>query len=65
MLLGAAFAALVVALPIGFLCVRYTGIFFGMLTLAFGARASGARGVGVEERGGVLPGVMFLPRMCQ
>ena len=27
---------LVVALPIGLLCVRYTGIFFGMLTLAFG-----------------------------
>ena len=24
------------ALPIGFLCVRYVGIFFGMLTLAFG-----------------------------
>jgi branched-chain amino acid transport system permease protein len=30
-----AFAALV-ALPIGALCVRYVGIFFGMLTLAFG-----------------------------
>ena len=29
----------VVALPIGFLCVRYTGIFFGMLTLAFGMLA--------------------------
>lgn len=29
-------AAAVVALPIGFLCVRYVGIFFGMLTLAFG-----------------------------
>ena len=28
--------ACVVALPVGFLCVRYTGIFFGMLTLAFG-----------------------------
>ena len=28
-----------VALPIGFLCVRYTGIFFGMLTLAFGMLA--------------------------
>ena len=25
-----------IALPVGFLCVRYTGIFFGMLTLAFG-----------------------------
>jgi branched-chain amino acid transport system permease protein len=25
-----------VAVPIGYLCVRYTGIFFGMLTLAFG-----------------------------
>ena len=25
-----------IALPIGFLCVRYVGIFFGMLTLAFG-----------------------------
>ena len=25
-----------IALPIGLLCVRYTGIFFGMLTLAFG-----------------------------
>lgn len=31
-MLAAAFAAL----PIGFLCVRYVGIFFGMLTLAFG-----------------------------
>ncbi len=29
-------AAMVAALPIGFLCVRYVGIFFGMLTLAFG-----------------------------
>jgi branched-chain amino acid transport system permease protein len=29
------FAALA-AVPIGFLCVRYVGIFFGMLTLAFG-----------------------------
>jgi branched-chain amino acid transport system permease protein len=29
-------AAVVLALPIGLLCVRYTGIFFGMLTLAFG-----------------------------
>ena len=26
----------IAAIPIGFLCVRYTGIFFGMLTLAFG-----------------------------
>jgi branched-chain amino acid transport system permease protein len=25
-----------IALPIGFLCMRYVGIFFGMLTLAFG-----------------------------
>jgi branched-chain amino acid transport system permease protein len=25
-----------IAVPIGFLCVRYVGIFFGMLTLAFG-----------------------------
>jgi branched-chain amino acid transport system permease protein len=25
-----------IALPVGYLCVRYTGIFFGMLTLAFG-----------------------------
>src|SRR5207237_6634726 len=30
--LGSALAAI----PIGLLCVRYTGIFFGMLTLAFG-----------------------------
>ena len=30
-LLAAAFGAVAVALPIGFLCVRYTGIFFGML----------------------------------
>jgi branched-chain amino acid transport system permease protein len=29
-------AAIVIALPIGWLCARYTGIFFGMLTLAFG-----------------------------
>lgn len=28
--------AVLAAVPIGFLCVRYTGIFFGMLTLAFG-----------------------------
>src|SRR5207248_9538094 len=26
----------IAAIPIGLLCVRYTGIFFGMLTLAFG-----------------------------
>ena len=35
-LLGAALAGCVVALPLGWLAVRYTGIFFGMLTLAFG-----------------------------
>jgi len=35
-LIGAALAGIVVALPIGWLAVRYTGIFFGMLTLAFG-----------------------------
>jgi branched-chain amino acid transport system permease protein len=29
-------ASTLIALPIGTLCVRYTGIFFGMLTLAFG-----------------------------
>jgi branched-chain amino acid transport system permease protein len=29
-------AAVLIALPIGLLCVRYVGIFFGMLTLAFG-----------------------------
>jgi len=38
-LLAAAVGAVTVALPIGFLCVRYTGIFFGMLTLAFGMLA--------------------------
>ena len=38
-LVAAALSAAVVALPIGFLCVRYTGIFFGMLTLAFGMLA--------------------------
>jgi branched-chain amino acid transport system permease protein len=27
---------MLIALPIGLLCVRYVGIFFGMLTLAFG-----------------------------
>ena len=35
-LMGVALGAVVIALPIGLLCVRYTGIFFGMLTLAFG-----------------------------
>src|SRR5207344_3143867 len=35
-LIGAALAGILVALPIGWLAVRYTGIFFGMLTLAFG-----------------------------
>lgn len=35
-LLTAVAVALVIALPVGFLCVRYTRIFFGMLTLAFG-----------------------------
>jgi branched-chain amino acid transport system permease protein len=29
-------AAMAAAVPIGFFCVRYVGIFFGMLTLAFG-----------------------------
>lgn len=38
-LVGVALGALLVALPVGFLCVRYTGIFFGMLTLAFGMLA--------------------------
>lgn len=38
-LLAVTLAALLVALPIGFLCVRYSGIFFGMLTLAFGMLA--------------------------
>jgi len=28
--------SVLVAIPVGFLCVRYTKIFFGMLTLAFG-----------------------------
>ena len=31
-----ALVSMLAALPIGYLCVRYTGIFFGMLTLAFG-----------------------------
>jgi branched-chain amino acid transport system permease protein len=35
-LLAAVAASALIALPVGFLCVRYTGIFFGMLTLAFG-----------------------------
>src|SRR5262245_19374681 len=38
-LVGVAVAGLLVALPIGLMCVRYTGIFFGMLTLAFGMLA--------------------------
>ena len=35
-LLAAIVGSAIVAVPIGILCVRYTGIFFGMLTLAFG-----------------------------
>lgn len=35
-LLGVMIGAAVIALPIGLLCMRYIGIFFGMLTLAFG-----------------------------
>src|SRR5215467_4730295 len=35
-LLAVVLASCAIALPIGALCVRYTGIFFGMLTLAFG-----------------------------
>lgn len=35
-LLAVVLGAVVAAMPIGFLCVRYVGIFFGMLTLAFG-----------------------------
>jgi branched-chain amino acid transport system permease protein len=35
-LLGVVCIGMAAALPIGFLCVRHTGIFFGMLTLAFG-----------------------------
>ena len=31
-----ALSRMVAAVPIGLVCVRYTGIFFGMLTLAFG-----------------------------
>ncbi|HEV8586186.1 MAG TPA: branched-chain amino acid ABC transporter permease [Methylomirabilota bacterium] len=36
MLLVALVAAAVVAVPVGWLCVRYVKIYFGMLTLAFG-----------------------------
>jgi branched-chain amino acid transport system permease protein len=35
-LVAVTLGAMAAALPIGFLCVRYVGIFFGMLTLAFG-----------------------------
>jgi branched-chain amino acid transport system permease protein len=35
-LLAVMLGAAAIALPIGLLCVRYVGIFFGMLTLAFG-----------------------------
>lgn len=35
-LVAVVIAAALIAVPIGWLCVRYTGIFFGMLTLAFG-----------------------------
>jgi branched-chain amino acid transport system permease protein len=35
-LLAVAPAAMIAAIPIGLVCVRNTGIFFGMLTLAFG-----------------------------
>jgi branched-chain amino acid transport system permease protein len=35
-LLAAVLSTMVLAIPIGFLCVRNVGIFFGMLTLAFG-----------------------------
>jgi branched-chain amino acid transport system permease protein len=38
-IVGVAIVAILVAIPIGYLCVRYTGIFFGMLTLAFGMLA--------------------------
>jgi branched-chain amino acid transport system permease protein len=41
-LLGVSLAGVIVALPIGWLAVRYTGIFFGMLTLAFGMLAHSA-----------------------
>jgi branched-chain amino acid transport system permease protein len=36
MLLAVVLGSIIVAVPIGWLCVRYVGIFFGMLTLAFG-----------------------------
>src|SRR6185295_1433738 len=35
-LIAVVIGAAIAAAPIGWLCVRYTGIFFGMLTLAFG-----------------------------
>ena len=35
-LLGVMIGGMLIAVPIGLLCVRYTGIFFGMLTLSFG-----------------------------
>jgi branched-chain amino acid transport system permease protein len=35
-LAAATLASMAAAVPIGLLCVRYVGIFFGMLTLAFG-----------------------------
>lgn len=35
-LIAVVLASALIALPIGALCVRYIGIFFGMLTLAFG-----------------------------
>jgi branched-chain amino acid transport system permease protein len=35
-LVAVMFGSALVALPIAFLCARYAGIFFGMLTLAFG-----------------------------
>jgi branched-chain amino acid transport system permease protein len=35
-LLGTVLFSSAIAVPIGWVCVRYTGIFFGMLTLAFG-----------------------------
>lgn len=38
-LAGVALAGALVAVPVGLMCVRYVGIFFGMLTLAFGMLA--------------------------
>lgn len=35
-LLVSILVSMIIAIPVGFLCVRYTRIFFGMLTLAFG-----------------------------